>query len=352
MQNGRSVRKSIGAKTVKQGGIFVVIVAILIVLASYLMGSGAFGILYRGQTRRELSWADAILVGAMMIIGLAEVAHMGAVVLGLSLSQCEKLFVIGLAVFLVGAVVLLVPGWRNRQRGYSFGRKPIRIFFCIFCLMVLIQLFVLVTEMRVYPTGDMTAETVNSFLATDGIYQVNPMTGQAYTAGIPLRIKILCLPTFYAIICDVFGLSTAQVVWTIVPALTLLGSYLAFHTVARALFPDEEKKRDIFMIIVALLLWVGDYLYGMDGFAVQYAGFRGVSIRLGILLPYTFGLLLRKKWRLVLLCVLAEACIVWTLYGMGACLLVAVGMAVTSLAQNQLEKRGTVSLRGDKEGTV
>lgn len=108
------------------------------------------------------------------------------------------------------------------------------------------------------------------------------------------------------------------------------------------------------MVLVALLLWVGDYMYGMDGFGVQYAGFRGVSVRMAILLPYTFGLILRRKWKPVVLCILAEACIVWTLYGMGACLFVAVAMAVSGLlgkklsaCENRFRKNG--KLQGGEE---
>ena len=143
-----------------------------------------------------------------------------------------------------------------------------------------------------------------------------------------MRLKILCLPTLYGILCELFGKSAIAVVWTLVPVLVLLGCYMAYYTVAKALFEEDVQKRWIFMIAVAVILWLADSMYGLDGFAVQYAGFRGVSIRMAILVPYTVGLVLRKKWLPVALCVLVEACIVWTFYGMGICLLVALGMIV------------------------
>ena len=46
-----------------------------------------------------------------------------------------------------------------------------------------------------------------------------------------------------------------------------------------------------------------------------------------------------KKWILALLCVIAEACLVWTLYGMGACLFVIVGMAVLGFIRSRVESR-------------
>ena len=47
------------------------------------------------------------------------------------------------------------------------------------------------------------------------------------------------------------------------------------------------------------------------------------------LIPTAF--LLRKKKLPVLLCIAAEACITWTLYGLGVCLLVAAGLMITDL---------------------
>lgn len=64
----------------------------------------------------------------------------------------------------------------------------------------------------------------------------------------------------------------------------------------------------------------------MDGFSLLYCGYRGVTVRNLVLIPYVFSLGLRKRWKTVLLCILAEACIVWTLYGLGAGLLTAAGL--------------------------
>ncbi len=336
-------------------------------LVPCLLGNAVLRVFYGKCRTQDITLADSALTGGMVVIGLAEAAHLGAIALGRSFSDCERLFLAGLVVLFIVAVILIVAGKllkkedeRLREQRAS-GRKQIQtrdqILYFVFGAAALIQLLLIVTEQKVYFTGDMTAETVNSILDTNAIYQVNPLTGQAYTLGMPLRLKILCLPTLYAIYCDLFDMSAVQVVWTVVPALTLLGSYLSFFTVAKALFPEDVRKRGIFMLFVALLLWVGDYMYGVDGFAVQYAGFRGVSIRMAVLLPYTFGLILRRKWKLVPLCILTEACIVWTLYGMGICLLVTVGMLlaglVTNRMSNQKELRQKNGIRqGGKEDSL
>lgn len=327
------------------------------ILIPYLLGKGTLRIFYGKYRIQDMTFADSMLTGGMIVIGLAEAAHLGAVVLGRSFSDCKRMFLGGLVLLLfVAAILIALEKCRKKKDRLSereaerlqvqrvLGGKTVQtreqILYFVLGVVVLIQLLYIVTGQKIYPAGDMTAETVNSILDTDAVYQVNPLTGQSYTLGMPLRIKILCLPVLYAICCDVFGMSAAQVVWTVVPALILLGSYLSFYTVAKALFPEDAGKRGIFMLFVALLLWVGDSMYGMDGFGLQYAGFRGVSIRMAVLLPYTFGLILRRKWKPVVLCILAEACIVWTLYGMGVCLLVTAGMLLTGLVKTLKEKNG------------
>ena len=77
----------------------------------------------------------------------------------------------------------------------------------------------------------------------------------------------------------------------------------------------------------------------MDGFNVLFAGWRGVSIRNAVLIPYTVSLCIRKKYLHALLCVLAEACIVWTHYGLGACLVVILGMALIQFLCESRKKR-------------
>lgn len=318
------------------------------IVITFLLGRGALRALYGNSKTQDFTYADSIPVGIMLVIGLAEAAHMVAVILGRSFSDCVKLFLGGLVVLMLAAAAVLV--WKLRREKKTLTEREagkLKVmrqnhYFLLFVvgLVILLQLVAVFSGSERYLAGDMTAETVNSILVTDTIYQINPMTGAPYTVGMPLRLKILCLPTLYAICCELFDMSAVSVVWTAVPACTVIGCYAAFWTVAKALFKEDARKKYIFILFVSLILWFGSYLYGVDGFALRYSGFRGVSIRILILVPYTFGLVLRKKWKLVVLCVLAEACIVWTLYGMGVCMAVAVGMVSVGMLADKFLKRG------------
>lgn len=316
--------------------------------------------LYRRKPEQDMTLADSVLVGGIVIIGLTEAVHLWAVVLGQPFSACVRVFLCGLAVLLLAAILLIATEKLRQRRNPAYAREVEkmrvrkamtksrpestgRILYTIFGVMVLLQLIGLPGRQESYLIGDMTVETVNTMLATDTIYRFNPMTGQPYVLGMPTRLKLLCLPTLYAILCELFGMNASYLVWRVVPVLVLLGSYLAFATVAKALFPAGHKQRALFLVLVALLMWVGTNAYGMDGFGLQYTAWRGVSLRAGILLPYTFGLLLRKRWRPVPLCVLAEACIVWTLYGMGACLVVTSGMLGIGFLLKKSQRAGRLT---------
>ncbi len=312
------------------------LLGIVWILVPYFLGKGIIDILCCRKGRRGMDRVDSLFVGVNVIIGLAEAFHLGAVLAGWSLHVCVKGF--GMAVSAcLGAALLASLFVRRGQKEDPKERVrrlverkrislPCQLLAVLAAVLMILQLISVFAEPEIYLEGDMTLETVNSFLAEDGVYRVNPLTGAPYEAGMPLRLKILCLPTLYAFLCRIFSVEAQQAVWHLIPALMLIYGYLAYFQLSGILFHEEREKRICFLILVVALLWVEDYLFGMDGFGALHSGFRGVSIRGLLLLPYTFSLALRKKWSWAALCILAEACLVWTFYGLGACLFVTAGM--------------------------
>lgn len=286
---------------------------------------------------------DFLLAGGILIIGLAETAHLAAVFLHWSFTRCAMLFG-GLILVAATAIILgylLIKKHFPKASIEESGKKgygAAEIVLCVvLAVMVLSQIFFVLGDGNQYRRGDMTVETVESFLVTDGVYQVNPMTGMPYTEGLPSRLKILCLPTLYGSLCKITSLSPKVVVCKIAPVLTLLGCYAAFASLGNCLFAGKSNrlKRLCFLTAVSLLLWAGAYRYGMDGFNLLCCGWQGVTVRNGVLVPWLFSLCLRKKWLSAILCILAEACMVWTLYGLGVCLFVGIGMFVVTAAWNR-----------------
>ena len=335
-----------------------VLLCVCMILVPAAIGNGVLIVLYKKKQENTFLFADSLLLGMIAVLGTAEVAHVGAVAAKLSFSVSVKIFGGLIAFLFLAAVVLILVRFFRTGRGKGLrqagqGRFPGKLSWkftflsVLFGLLVLSQAVYIVVGGSIYSGGDVTVETVESFLYTDRIYQVNPLTGAPYLGGIPLRLEILCLPTLYGTLSRMSGLTPQLVVWTLIPVMTLLFSYCAFSCLGRYLFPAEQKKRETFLIIIALIFWAGGYHYVMDGFGVLYSGFRGTAIRNVVLMPYLLSLCLRRRWLAAFLCIAAEVCIVWTLYGAGACLLTSAAMAVCSLAERRLDNAGG---RGDAGG--
>lgn len=306
-----------------------IILILCMLMVPWMIGNGCLHILYRNGGGEFSCW-DALLTGWIAVIGAAEAVHLMAVVCSFSLNLCTLLFG-GLTVFLTLVSLAMCLFW-----GFRKGR-PSRLFVLPMLLFLGQAAYILFTG-DVDLSRDMTLETTASFLYSNGIYQVNPMTGAAYQSGIPFRLKILCLPTLYSMLCRIFSAEPQTVVWQAMPCVTLVCCYGAFDCVGRSLFPDSEKRRACFLTATAVLLWIGSYALGMDGFGVLFSGWRGVTIRNAVLIPYLVSLCLRKKWKLAALCIAAEACLVWTFYGAGACLLLAAGLILCQQMWHRMER--------------
>ena len=291
---------------------------------------------------------DYLIMGGTVVTGLAEAAHLGAVLLDWPFQRCALVFGILLTVA-AGLGTGLFFFLRKKRKDFPESHRPAvkgteKFLYFTFAAVVSSQLIFICMGNNMYRGGDMTVETVGSFLAADGVYRVNPLTGASYTAGIPSRLKILCLPTLYASLCKITGLPASVIVWRVIPLVMLFLCYTAFFCVAGCLFPEQGReggiKRAGFMLAAALLLWTGAYGQGMEGFQLLCCGWQGITIRNCVLLPWLLSLCLRKKWIYAIFCVLAEACMVWTLYGGGICLLFAAGMAGAGAICRAWSKKG------------
>lgn len=269
--------------------------------------------------------SDLLIRSCLIIIGLTEVAHLAGCLLGWSFLAVTELL---LAEVVVAVLVLILSGLIAHKKAMTvsaIARKTVPVVLVFF---ILLQVLRILMRERVWTDGDMTLETVNTFLKENGIYTVDPLTGEPYTQGMSFRLKLLCLPTLYGTISRWSGMTPETVVYRLIPCLTLCMGYLAYGRLGAVLFDYNRKKCNIFLIIVGILFCAGTYMPGVDGFDIFYGGFRGVTIRAAMLLPYLLSCLLERKYLGAVLCILAEACMVWTVYGAGVCLLVTVAWMV------------------------
>lgn len=289
---------------------------------------------------------DKIIEYSLVVIGMAEAAHLTALFLGLSFSVCS-IIIAGLLALGILRKAVMVCLHRERegkslvQADTSLGQlwKYYPGWLILIGVMIILQMVWYYWIQAPYFNNDLTGEIVQTMLATDSIYEINPLTGQAFSTGMPMRLKILVLPTLLASVCSWTGISAMTICYSMVPCVVLLLSYTVYLGWAEYLFPKEEKKRILFLLFVVLIYQFGAYGRPMGSYSLFFGGFQGEAFRTGIILPYALLCCLRGRWKGVLLCLLAEVCIVWTFYGLGYTAVTAVVYGGVRLVSIRISRR-------------
>lgn len=290
---------------------------------------------------------DKIIEGSMIAVGIAEVAHLAALFLKQPFHVCATVMAV---LYLCAAVFAVLwclikrkkQGKPQRENRFLKLMKVYPYLYLLIGLFIVLQIIWYFWMHTPYLKTDITGEIVQTMLASDSIYTVNPMTGMSYKEGMPLRLQILALPTFYAAICRWTGIPVHLLVYSIIPSVTLLLSYCVYSRWAAYLFLQEGKKQAMFMLFTVMVYQFGCYAAAMDSFLLFFKGYGGAAYRAGVILPYALLCCLQGKWKSVVLCLLAEACVVWTLYGFGYTVLIVIVVLGMKLAASLFERRKKV----------
>ena len=138
--------------------------------------------------------SDILIGGSLIIIGLTEVAHLAGCLLGWSFLTVTDLLLAEVGIVLLAAILLSVISRQTRKRATAGKNDPVadqnsgtdtakekstQILTGILAFLILLQILRILTGNRMWLTGDMTVETVNTFLRENAVYTVNPLTGTA-----------------------------------------------------------------------------------------------------------------------------------------------------------------------------
>lgn len=214
----------------------------------------------------------------------------------------------------------------NSSDSRSFDTILLWTSIIVFFILLLFQIRRILSGAYVYTTGNEMAEMVQSLSSGSPFYTLNPLTGLPYLEGIPTHLKILCLPTFYAILCNTFQLPAVLLVWKIMPIFWLLCGYLSFSTLSKAII--APKYRVVFLCIIAIFLFLTSSQVGLPGFDALSLGYLDTSVRSIVLIPFLISLLLDRRYILAIFPLLTESIICWTRFGFGTCFIIYVVLLV------------------------
>lgn len=277
----------------------------------------------KNMKKNKISTIDKIILGSFIILGVAEASHISTFFLHKSFTVCNLVMGVFCSVLIFASLVFCMwKSFREKKTkqvveiGTKNGNPNIGLGVLILGL-VIFQIIWNFYMHEPYIQEDITIETVQTIRSTNTVYEINPLTGSAFTEGMPLRLKILVLPVLYAMLSQWTNLSPQTICYEIVPILVLILSYLVYSRWAVFLFQEDKKKQFLFILFVALIYQFGSYAIVTDSFGLFTMGYTGETIRRAVILPYVLLSALQKKWLRVVLGIMAEACIVWTLYGLG-----------------------------------
>lgn len=276
------------------------------------IGSGILSLVYSTKQEKKIYVSECMVLGAMVSIITAWVAHMAGAFLHVSVRALALWWLISL--LLLGGALGLYVGLTRRKRAVMAikpASQPYANTYLVlgFFAIVLLQMVFLYTKQNIWTTGDITVEMVNTFLTENALYTKNPLTGGEYINPISKRFMLQGLPTMYAMVVAGFNVPADLLVQHIVPVVVMAFSYFAYYRLSEVVYGKNMNKRYVFMIFVAVTLLVTDRASYLAGYQMLHSAYLGSSILQLILVPYAVAMALEKKWWQVAICAVTSVCI-------------------------------------------
>lgn len=303
--------------------------------------------------------------GVILLLLVAGVINILAVFINMSVSKASRLFglvalaILVIAIFISAIYIIIMikktPG--HSPRGIinpqiirtlksESSKRSLTLLTIAAIIFALIQLVYLSANTDITYTGDQTLETVNSFLSTDKIYSVDPLTGLPYLNGYPFRLALQCLPFLYASLANIFSITPSVLVWNIMPVFWLICGYCTIARIADSLFRIVSHKLLCF-VIFQFLLWCSDAAIGGTGFNLFHNGSSSVVVLELLIINWSIGTLLSGNRFAVLIAIAAEPLIASTQFGVGVCFFLT--FAFILIPRIPIVKRLIITL-SEKEG--
>lgn len=165
----------------------------------------------------------------------------------------------------------------QEQLTLNLGRIVIVILFVFLCINFFIY--------KPSNSSDIIEETIRTTLATNTIYQYNPITGGEFVNGMFPITKLSTLPIFYAGIAQISEIPVGQLLYQVIPIWILFMSFLVFYQWGCKLF-DSEKKKNTFLIWCGMLLLFAEEGSAHLSFQLLHSTWVGNTIVISVIIPF------------------------------------------------------------------
>ena len=294
-------------------------------------------------------FATYFSTGTMISLAVAGAVNILSVALRFTVTRGCLLFALLMAVLFLLCLILSIVAIIKNQKPTT-GTVPDKLVYVLIIIAAVLaaaQMIYLGKAAGISYLGDQTLETVNSFLATDRLYSVDPLTGNPYQNGYPFRLSLQCLPFFYSALTGLFSVKASVTVWQIMPVFWLFCGYCTFLRIADSLFVKNRSKM-LFLIICQALLWCSNTAPGGTGFNIFHLGFSSVTVLELLLISWTIGTVLSGNYVAALLAIIVEPMVASTQFGVGACFFITLALFV--ITKLPAVKRLSANITGREGG--
>ena len=279
-----------------------------------------------------------LMTSLWVLLGCAEVAHLVTIMTNRSLQTYTTLCSVLILAGLFAYIGIFVFGYRRQKNmcniKWKLAGSPYMVVFAVLAGITTYHFW----KGYIPDLQDAVYEIVIGNLETGSIMTTHPFLGSEAGQTMPMRFQILGLSSLYSALITLSQQSQYMIMCKAVPLAVWCLGIMLYWAFAHKLFPENIHKRWLFVSLVSFLYLATSGSQGMAGYRLFYAGFSGETIRTILLMPYTLYVCWQKKWLLAMLAVLVEACLVWTTYGVGYCLLIAVCMFAVHLLTDRRGK--------------
>lgn len=271
---------------------------------SYLLGNLIQKII--GDT--ESTMAETFLVGFLSVVLFWEALVLPSIKLLTPFAVVCRVFSILLLIFCILSLVVSRKNMRKQMK-IKDTKNFWPLFSAVFVIGLQIAFFFLF-----YPdvTMDFTAETVNTTLVSNLIYENHPGMGDTFTYGITFRGKIVTLPVLYAYFLQLLPGETTTLLYRMIPIVVLLLNASVYWLWGHSLFvsnKDNSYQAYMFVVGIGLLNICGSFAKNCIFYYQMYRGFRGETLVYTVLIPYGIYLCMQilghKKYRSILYLVMS-----------------------------------------------
>lgn len=242
-------------------------------------------IIYKIAEGKRANITPVYLVGVLFLFFIAEIVFAIGMKGNISFTITTYIMTFILAIIGIAVVILCRKEWVFLKRP-QIKMDIVEIMFVVICILLFFAQAAQIFYYNPVTHQDMTLETVQTTIASDSMFEVNPATGKTMEVGMRLLDKLVILPILYSFFARLFHIAPTTLVYIVMPIWFLVISYMVYSFWAKEFFPDNKKAFWGFMILVQILHLCGDYIFVMPQYMLLHQGFMGNSILTNIWIPF------------------------------------------------------------------